>query len=426
MSVEKIKNILIIQNYNANKGDSSVVMSMLASLKKTSGTYDIAFATTSYDPKTAMEDYGVDAGEFSVSPREIKLQKGMGRIVSTIKEGNWIVYGLFWAFIKRYTGFRLPVPGFKYKTIQLYENADVIVLPGGHFFTNFNGPAMNFSHFYAMLLAFAMRKPTMVYAQTVGPFFGPWKWPVKLMARFVLRHVNVVSLREKSGIKHCNDVKELHHTAETVFAVETDKSLAQFVPDFNRLRRLKRFLIGVTIHHIYYKHFFSKKYYRDTMAKILKRIVDEYDAQIVIIPMEDAVHGGGDRPLAQEIIEQTGCRERISVLVGEWPPHVTAAVIANTDLFIGTKTHSIVYGLKGGVPTISISYQDKSNSFMEMFGLRENAIDLKDLTPDDFMKIFERVNLSLSEYKNKQENAFSTVKALAEKNNQLLVNLLSC
>jgi colanic acid/amylovoran biosynthesis protein len=276
-----------------------------------------------------------------------------------------------------------------------------------------------------MILAFAMKKQTMIYAQTVGPFFGPWKWPVKLMTKFVLKKVSVVSLREKSGIKYCDNVKALHHTAETVFAVETDKSLAQMVLDFNRLRNLKRLLIGVTIHHIYYKHFFSKEYYRDTMAEILKRIVDGYDAQIVIIPMEDAVHGGGDRPLSQEIINQTGRQDRISVLEGELSPHVTASVIAQTDMFIGTKTHSIVYGLKGGVPTISISYQDKSNSFMEMFELRENAINLKNLKPDDFMEIFERVHHSLPEYRDKQEKSFFKVKALAEKNNQLLIDLLA-
>lgn len=419
-----MKKILIIQNYNANKGDSSVVMSILTSLREVTGTHDMSFAVTSYDPQLAKEEYGIEAGEFLVSPREMKLQKGKARFVATIKEGSWIIYGFFWACFRRITGVRLPVPGFKRKTIRLYEDADIVVLPGGHFFTNFNGLAMNFSHFYAMIIAFFLNKQTMIYAQTIGPFFGPWKWPVRFMAKFVLKHVNVVSLREDSGAKYCDDVKTLHHTAETVFAVDTDKTLANSVPDFKRLRCLKRILIGITIHHIYYKHFFSKEYYRDTMAEILKRIVDGYDAQIVIIPMEDAVHGGGDRPLSQEIIHHTDRQERISVLDGELPPHVTASVIAQTDIFIGTKTHSIVYGLKGGTPTISISYQDKSNSFMEMFGLRENAIDLKDLNSDDFMKIFDRVHRSLSEYRGKQEKAYTRVKSLAEKNNQLLIDLL--
>jgi colanic acid/amylovoran biosynthesis protein len=419
-----MNNILIIQNYNANKGDSSVAMSMLTSLRNMLEANQLSIAITSYDPDKARDEYGIDAGEFPVSPREMKLRQGKARIAAAVKEGSWVVYGLFWAFIRRFTGFSLPVPAFKKKTIRLYEKADVIVLPGGHFFTSFNGLAMNFSHFYAMMLAFAMQKRTMIYAQTVGPFFGPWKRPVRWMTKFVLKHVTIVSLRENSGIEHCHDVKALHQTAETVFVLETDKSLAQSVPHFNRLRESNRLLIGVTIHHIYYKHFFSKEYYRDTMAKILKRIVDRYDAQIVIIPMEDAVHGGGDRPLSQEIIDHTGRRGRISVLEGELLPHVTASVIALTDMFIGTKTHSIVYGLKGGVPTISISYQEKSNAFMEMFGLRENAIDMKDLEPDDFMKIFERVHHSLPEYRDKQEKAFCKVKSLAEKNNQLLLGLL--
>ena len=114
----------------------------------------------------------------------------------------------------------------------------------------------------------------------------------------------------------------------------------------------------------------------------------------------------------------------IFILKGELSPPVTAAVIAATDLFIGTKTHSIVYGLKGGVPTISISYQDKSNEFMAMFGLRENALDMKDLDADVFMVIFDRVFKSLSSYRHKQIQALERVKSLAESNNQLLIDLL--
>jgi polysaccharide pyruvyl transferase WcaK-like protein len=99
-------------------------------------------------------------------------------------------------------------------------------------------------------------------------------------------------------------------------------------------------------------------------------------------------------------------------------------VIANTDIFIGTKTHSIVYGLKGLVPTISISYQDKSNQFMKMFNVSENAIDMKKLTVDDFMKIFARVYNSTDLYRTKQTDALPKVKRLAEMNNDILLGLL--
>ena len=419
-----MKNILIVQNYNANKGDSSVVLAMLTSLRVRAEAEDLSFSVTSYDPQKAAREYGVESCDFVVNLREIKLRSGWPRIMAAVQEGCWIVYGFIWALSCRYFRLSLPVPVFKKKTIALYERADVVVLPGGHFFTNLNGLVMNFSHFYAMMFAFAMRKRTMIYAQTVGPFFGIFKWPVRAMTGFVLRNVDLVTLREKGGLQYCHGVRNLQQTAEIVFAASTDETLAQSVEGIKIARKDNRLLVGVTIHHLYYKHFFNREQYRDIMAEIFRRIIDGYNATILIVPMEEAVHGGGDRPLAKEMIEQSARESDIFVLEGELSPSVTAAVIAATDLFIGTKTHSIVYGLKGGVPTISISYQDKSNEFMAMFGLRENAIDMKDLDADSFMVIFDRVFNSLSSYRHKQIQALERVKSLAESNNQLLIDLL--
>jgi len=418
-----MKNILIVQNYNANKGDSSVVYTMLDSLRRRNEG-NLSYCATSYDPRKASADYGIPTAEFAFNLREIKLRSGVSRIWAFIREGLWVIYGFVWAILRRFWGLSLPVPSFKKKTIQLYEQADVVVLPGGHFLTNFNGLGMTFSHFFAMMLAFAMGKPTMIYAQTIGPFFGIFKIPVRAMTNYILKHVNVITLREKGGIKYCKNIRKVQNTAETVFALNTEKSLIKNVKEFDLIRQKNKILIGMTIHHIYYKHYFSKQKYITIMSDIMKQIVKGFNAFIVIIPMEEAIHSGGDRPLAGKMIEKSGQADNIYILREELSSYLTAAVIANTDIFIGTKTHSIVYGLKGLVPTISISYQDKSNQFMKMFNVYENAIDMKDLNADDFMKIFGKVYNSIDLYRTKQAEELPKVKRLAEMNNDILLGLL--
>jgi colanic acid/amylovoran biosynthesis protein len=352
------------------------------------------------------------------------LRRGFFRAWAFIREGLWVVYGFIWALFKRFLKINLPVPLFKKKTMQLYEEADVVVLPGGHFFTNFNGLGMTFSHFFAMMLAFAMEKPTMIYAQTVGPFFGKFKLPVQAMTDFIIRHVDAITLREKGGLSYCKTARNVQLTAETVFTLDTDKSLAKNVQEFESILKNNKFLVGLTIHHIYYRYYFSREKYVAIMSEIMKQITKDFDAFIVIIPMEEAVHSGGDRPLAQEMIEKSGKADNVHILQEELTSYLTEAVIANTDIFIGTKTHSIVYGLKGLVPTISISYQDKSNQFMKMFNVSENAIDMKKLTVDDFMKIFARVYNSTDLYRTKQTDALPKVKRLAEMNIDILLGLL--
>lgn len=418
-----MKNILIVQNYNANKGDSSVVYTMLASLRARKNE-SVSYSVTSYDPEKASLEYAVPSAPFAFDLREMKLRKGLSKVFAYVREGLWVIYGFIWAIVRRYLGVKLPVPTFKKKTIQLYEDADVVVLPGGHFLTNFNGLGMNFSHFFAMMLAFSMKKQTMVYAQTVGPFFGKFKLPVRLIANFIINNVDAVSLRESGGLEYCKKAKNVQLTAETVFALETDEKLIERVTEFDNIRKKTKLLVGLTIHHIYFKHYFTRRQYIEIMSEIMKQIVNDYNADILVIPMEEAVHRGGDRPIAKEMIDESGCSANIHILKEELPASLTAAVIANTDIFIGTKTHSIVYGLKGLVPTISISYQDKSNQFMKMFNVSENAIDLADLTVLDFMNIFNRVQGDLSMYEKKQAMELKRVKQLAEMNNDILLGLL--
>ena len=418
-----MKNILIVQNYNANKGDSSVVYTMLSSLRRRNDE-DLSYSVTSYDPGKASSEYGIPAAEFAFNLREMKLRKGFPRAWAFIREGLWVIYGFIWAVFRRCWNIRLPVPCFKKKTIRLYEEADVIVLPGGHFFTNFNGLGMTFSHFFAMMIAFAMGKPTMIYAQTIGPFFGKFKIPVRAMTNFIVQNVDAITLREKGGLQYCKKARNVQLTAETVFALDTDKSLIKNIKEFDLIGKKNRILVGMTIHHIYYKHYFSKEKYIAIMSDIMKQIVQKFNAFIVIIPMEEAVHNGGDRPLAQEMIEKSGQADHVYILKEELASHHTAAVIANTDIFIGTKTHSIVYGLKGLAPTISISYQDKSNQFMKMFDVYENAIDMKDLNVDDFMSIFGRVYNFKELYRTKQAEALPNVRQIAERNNEILLGLL--
>ena len=233
-----MKNILIVQNYNANKGDSSVVYAMLNSLRNRKNE-GLSYSVTSYDPRKASAEYGIPAAEFAFNLRELKLRKGVSRAWAFIREGLWVIYGFVWAAFRRFWNISLPVPFFKKKTMQLYEKADVVALPGGHFFTNFNGLGMTFSHFFAMILAFAMGKPTMVYAQTVGPFFGKFKVPVQAMANFILRNVDAITLREKGGLRYCKNARNVQITAEAVFALDADKSLVKNVKEFASISKKK-------------------------------------------------------------------------------------------------------------------------------------------------------------------------------------------
>jgi colanic acid/amylovoran biosynthesis protein len=416
-----MKNLLIIQNYNANKGDSSVIHTMKQTILDEDK--DISIKLTSYDPKLATSEYGLESAEWIISFRNIKLTKSIfGKIFFFTKEFLWIAYSLAWILFYN-LDIKLPLPANKKETIDLYLQSDVVILPGGHFFTNLNGFPVNVSHAYGLLYAKWLGKKTMIYSQTIGPFFGTLGWITKNIANYVIRHTDMVTLREKDSTQYCKGYKNVYVTAETVFALPTDKELAKNIAQLQALKKDNALVIGVTIHHIYFKHFFSKEDYVSLMSNIFDEIIQKYNCNILIIPMEADYHSGGDRPIAQKMKESSKYSQKIFILDGDLDPLMTSSVIANTDIFIGTKTHSIVYGLKSSIPTISISYQQKSTEFMKMFGVGENAIDLKGLNLNSFMTIYTRVHSDRKKYIEIQKKSYDNVKKKSLENNKLLLSL---
>jgi colanic acid/amylovoran biosynthesis protein len=416
-----MKHILIIQNYNANKGDSSVLYAMVASLREMSGALSVR--VTSYLPEKARKDYGIESAEWLVSYARIKTAPRLiAKMYYAARELLWVAYSGLWLACYR-LGLRLPLPSSKRRTIQFYLDSDVVVLPGGHFFTTLNGLAQNFSHLYGLWFAVCLGKATMIYAQTIGPFFGIRGLLTRVLTRLILPKVDVITIREKSSLASCRHLTRARLTAECVFALTTDTTLAGSIPQLITLRQSGRPLVGITIHHLYFRRFFSHSQYVSLMSDILGRIATEYDSNILIIPMEESCHGGGDRPLALEIRARCSRPESVHVLADDHDPLSTAAVIASTDVFVGTKTHSIVYGLKAGVPTISISYQEKSNEFMRLFDVAHNAINLSDLNAGEFMKIFDRLMHNLADTRHRQQERLAQVRAMAMENNRLLLGL---
>jgi len=418
-----MKHLLIIQNYNANKGDSSVIHAMKQTLLRTCN--DLAIALTSYDPSRASQEYGVQAADWLVSYRQIKLARTrLLKVAYTLREGLWLPYSLLWLLAFR-TGMRLFVPRFKKKTIDLYLRSQVVVLPGGHFFTTLNSVSTNLSHFCGLLFAIALRKRTMIYAETIGPFLGHLGPITRAMTHFILKRVDIVTVREKASLAYCDSLANVHLTGEIVFALETDLGLAIRIPDLNRMSCRGGLRVGLTIHHLYFRHFFSLEEYVTRMARILDRIGAEFGAEILIIPMEDCRYNGGDRPVAQRILKALRNPQHCRILEGDWGPLATAALIGNMDVCICTKTHSIVFALKAGVPTIAIAYQQKSREFMEALGVQSHAIDLRDLDADRFIAIFRTVVESRAQIRATQESALEKVRCRALENNRLLMTLFS-
>lgn len=414
------KNILIVQSYNPNKGNSSVITATQYALKDE----DVNIEITAAVPEMGRNQFNVTCHDWLVSYKKIVLQKSkLKKIIALLQEGLWVLYLFIWILLYK-LGIKLYIPKRKRATINAYFKSDIVVFPGGHSFTSMNGFGRVFSHCMGLYFGKIIEKKTMVYAHTIGPFKGKLGPIIKWMSMYVLRRTDLITLREKDSLKYCEGCN-VKLTAETVFSLPTDTSKANDVEELNELRKKGKTIVGLTIHHIYYKYFFSKETYMKKMVNIINTIIDKYNCSVLLIPMESITGNYNDVDMAKEMKAMLNSPDQFIVLEKDYTPIVSSAIIGSVDLFVGTKTHSIVYGLKSGVPTLSISYQQKANEFMNMFGVLNHAINLKDLEEDKFEEIFQHILANLESTRRLQEENYQIIRKKSLENKDLLLQLLS-
>jgi len=414
------KNVLIVQNYNINKGDTSVVQAMKESLNE--AYPELKIYLTSYEPEKAEKEYGVKSARWLLDYSLIKKSNSFfKKACRLVNEAVWLVYSWIWAhlFSLNVVG-RNYIPAKRKKTIDFYLDADAVILPGGHFFTTLNRFPVVFSHYYSMWFAHKLGKQTMIYAQTIGPFNGFFGKISYLLTKNALRFCDKVTVREADSLRY-DILDKMILTGESVFLKKNAQEGSEAISKY----RDKDKLVGITIHHIYYSQFFSRSEYVQIMGNLLNKVISKYGYDVLFIPMESFRNEeAGDRKMIEDIRSQIDKKDKTKVVKGDLSPEETEELISAVDVFIGTKTHSIVYGLKNCVPTISIAYQEKSNEFMKSFNVRENSIDLKSLNENKFMAIFDRVANNLQKYSEIQESALNGVIKSARLNNDILFDLV--
>lgn len=110
-------------------------------------------------------------------------------------------------------------------------------------------------------------------------------------------------------------------------------------------------------------------------------------------PMEVKGSGGDDRLLIQQILEHVEHPEGCQIIDRDLHPLEHLIEVSKCRLFIGHKTHSVVFALTTGTPLIALAYHRKTQDFMDQFGVNRFCIPDVKLSEDDLQqKTYELLN----------------------------------
>lgn len=149
--------------------------------------------------------------------------------------------------------------------------------------------------------------------------------------------------------------------------------------------------------------------------KIIEYLVDKEGVTVTLIPMNTFYVGDDDRDLLESLAEGFG--KKVRVLEGTGSPDAVANEIANQDLFIGMRFHSVVFAAVLGVPVIAIDYtlgKGKISGFMDMINSNDQIIDIDELK--DVQQLIDKVTKLKNHLREKSIELIGKEQFLKDKN----------
>ena len=249
----------------------------------------------------------------------------------------------------------LPV----FKTLK---NADLLISGGGSLLQDVSSKYGLYYYLSIILLAKLLGKPTMIYAQGLGPITLPLN---RKISGLILKHATKVTFRDKESQALFDSLGQNMPKSELVFdpvlGYQDKVMKAMFTKDPH-----KKTLV------------FALRAWKNLSPSLFSRAIDKLsdDYQILLLPL----HLGSDDSFAKLI--QAECQSPVEILDKNYTIDELMAIFSQADATIAMRLHGLIMSAAQEKPLLALSYDPKCASFMQMIG-DPNVIDLEILTTEN-------------------------------------------
>ncbi len=230
------------------------------------------------------------------------------------------------------------------------EAADVVLSGGGGLLQNVT--SLKSLLYYSGVIRSAIRagKPTMVFAQSIGPldFWG------RAMVRNFCKGLRAATVRDE---RSCSLLRSLlpdvpvERTADPVFLFEPGGEPLDLAAE--GLAGDDAPLVVVSV-----RKWQAADATAQAMANAVDHLAARYGARVAFLPLG----GPPDAEIATTIIRRCGSTP---VLLPDYPLGQAAQVIGRASLVIGMRLHALVIAARLGVPFLALPYDPKVTALLE-------------------------------------------------------------
>ncbi len=268
---------------------------------------------------------------------------------------------------------------------EAVRHTDLVILGGGGLFQDYWGfdPAAILTRdhwglsFYVTpaLLAAIYGKPLMLYAVGVGPLLSEHgrkytKVAGDIAARITVRDPVSKDLFESLGVSP----EKITVTADPAF----DLAPAPEAADLPEVREWKSGGPAIAVCLRTWTFGADSTFCDREVAAALDDVLANEGGRILFVPFA----GGDDLYCAKRVFNQMRQRQNAAVLERSCTPAMLAGIVANADLVLGMRLHSVIFSLAAKVPFVALEYDPKLGGLAALTGFQEFTLPFGGIEAD--------------------------------------------
>jgi coenzyme F420-reducing hydrogenase beta subunit len=404
-----VKIIIIGSAISGNKGDASMVKSILDNFKEYSDNFNITILSYYPDKQENKYNYYNNLNTIYLNPYK----------VATHLLPLSFLYYIFHP-IKPIKNILL-----KYKPLKEIENSDISVDLGGITFSDKRRIILLFN-ISCLLVPFFMKKRSIKYAQAMGPFNNITN---KLAAKILLPHVDLIIARGKITKNYLDNLGLKNTVCLTEGALSlkaSDKLVSNKIKDLVKqitIKKKKKYtIIGIAPSSVVYQYCKknNKDYIKIISDFINKKLLEKEDYIIVLFPYSARQTSNklknNDLPIVKSINKKIIKHPNYIPILNEYSVEDLNYLISKFDLLITSRFHGMISALASKVIPLIIGWSHKYFEILNEFEISSLNIPFKDLTLTHLEKRFiETLSNKKTLEKNIEKN-HSRMAELSKKN----------
>ena len=251
---------------------------------------------------------------------------------------------------------------------SFYKEASVIIATGGDLFSSDYG-GINQVRYHLSPLNFALHAgvPVVFLGQSIA--FKTNK-EVQTWLK-VARRSKLITVREEVSYKYLTKDLKLSadlvkHTADSAFLLEKPSSeeVNNLLQSYGVTEELPVVAIAPSQGITKFSGL-SEKQHLETWHQVIKMILDEFKAQVLIIPHSQNLNpNGDDRVIASNIHRSFRFDPRIHLAGADHSASEFKGLISACDMLIAERMHAAIAGLSSSVCTVVVGYSVKAEGIM--------------------------------------------------------------